>query len=240
MTQVERKAPSVDDTAYISQLAKQERRDLKSSRFHMSLPYLFVKRLLDMILSALALLFLSPFFLVMFGIYHVGDNKGPMFFKQKRIGQYGKPFYIYKFRSMVVGADKKLRANPRLFKKYVDNNYKLPPDEDPRVTKFGSFIRKYSIDELPQFINILKGDMALIGPRPVVQVELKEYGNKVGKLLAVKPGAMGYWQASGRSNIEYPERCDVELYYVDHASLWFDTKIFFKNIISIFKTDGAY
>ena len=101
-------------------------------------------------------------------------------------------------------------------------------------------MRKSSIDELPQFFNILKGDMTLIGPRPVVEEELKQYGDKVDKLLSVTPGAMGYWQASGRSTIHYPERCDIELYYVDHASLWFDIKILVKNIVSIFKAEGAY
>ena len=141
---------------------------------------------------------------------------------------------------MVVDAEKNLKENPRLYEKYVENSYKLPPDEDPRITKFGHFLRKSSLDELPQFLNILKGDMTLIGPRPVVEPELEVYGDRVDKFLSVTPGAMGYWQASGRSSIGYPERCELELYYVDHASLWFDCKILFKNIISIFKAEGAF
>lgn len=203
--------------------------------------YLAVKRVSDILVSGLALLILIPtVFLVMAIIYRFGENKGPMIYKQRRIGKNGKPFKIWKFRSMVVNAEEKLKANPRLYRQYVQNNYKLSPDEDPRVTKFGRFIRKTSIDELPQFINIFKGDMALVGPRPVVEPELKEYGDQVGKLLSMTPGAMGWWQASGRSNIEYPERCQVELYYIDHASFSFDLKIILLNIISIFKNTGAY
>ena len=159
-----------------------------------------------------------------------------------RVGRNGELFKMYKFRSMVVNADKKLLANKELYAKYVANSYKLPDGEDPRVTKFGRFIRRTSLDELPQFINIFIGNMSIIGPRPIVEKELTEYETKerIDKLLSVTPGAMGYWQASGRSNIEYPERCEIELYYVDHASLGFDIKIMFKNVISIFKHDGAF
>ena len=203
--------------------------------------YLAIKRACDIIVSGLALVVLVPtVFLVMAIIYRFGENKGPMIYKQRRIGKNGKPFKIWKFRSMVVNADKKLKANPELYRKYIANSYKLPAEEDPRITKFGRFIRKTSIDELPQFVNIFKGDMSLVGPRPVVEPELKEYGDQVEKLLSMTPGAMGWWQASGRSNIEYPERCEVELYYIDHASLGFDLKIIFLNIVSIFKHTGAY
>lgn len=203
--------------------------------------YLVIKRTCDIVVSGLALVVLVPTaFLVMAIIYRFGENKGPMIYKQRRIGKNGKPFKIWKFRSMVVNADKKLKANPELYRKYIANSYKLPAEEDPRITKFGRFIRKTSIDELPQFVNIFKGDMSLVGPRPVVEPELKEYGDQVEKLLSMTPGAMGWWQASGRSNIEYPERCEVELYYIDHASLGFDLKIVFMNIVSIFKHTGAY
>lgn len=203
--------------------------------------YLAIKRTCDIIVSGLALVVLVPTaFLVMAIIYRFGENKGPMIYKQRRIGKNGKPFKIWKFRSMVVNADKKLKANPELYRKYIANSYKLPAEEDPRITKFGRFIRKTSIDELPQFVNIFKGDMSLVGPRPVVEPELKEYGDQVEKLLSMTPGAMGWWQASGRSNIEYPERCEVELYYIDHASLGFDLKVIFLNIVSIFKHTGAY
>lgn len=202
--------------------------------------YLFWKRLTDVILSIIALICFSPIFLVVWIMSLFGENKGPVFFKQTRIGKNGKPFQIYKFRSMIVNADEILHANSELYQKYVNNNYKLEPEEDPRVTKLGHWLRKTSIDEIPQFINILRGDMSIIGPRPVVKEELVEYGDRVNKFLSVKPGAMGLWQASGRSNIGYPERCDLELSYVDQASYWFDTKIMFKNIISIFRSTGAY
>ncbi|MBM6954598.1 sugar transferase [Limosilactobacillus coleohominis] len=202
--------------------------------------YLFWKRLTDIVLSTIALICFSPIFLVVWIMTLFGENKGPLFFKQTRIGKNGRPFKIYKFRSMIVNADEILHANPELYQKYVDNNYKLEPEEDPRVTKLGHWLRKTSIDEIPQFINILRGEMSIIGPRPVVKEELVEYGDRVDKFLSVKPGAMGLWQASGRSNIGYPERCDMELSYVDQASYWFDIKIMFKNIISIFKSTGAY
>lgn len=202
--------------------------------------YVFFKRIIDVILSVCALVVLSPVFLTVWIIDHLGVNRGPVIFKQQRIGKNHKVFNIYKFRSMVINADELLHADRELYGKYVANNYKLEPDEDPRVTKFGIWLRKTSIDEIPQFINILKGEMSIVGPRPVVEEELREYGINVDKFLSVKPGAMGYWQASGRSNIRYPERCEVELYYIDHASLSFDIMIIFKNLISIVKSDGAY
>ena len=202
--------------------------------------YLFSKRVTDIILSSLALIGFSPLFLFVFITSRFGENKGPVFFKQVRIGKNGRPFKIYKFRSMIVDADEILHKDKELYNKYVKNNYKLEPEEDPRITKLGEWLRRTSIDEIPQFINILKGDMSIIGPRPIVKEELAEYGDRVGKFLSVKPGAMGLWQASGRSNIGYPERCDMELGYVDKASYWFDCKIMFKNIISIFKHTGAY
>lgn len=199
-----------------------------------------VKRCADIVVSVLALVILSPLFLLVFMIDRVGENRGKVFFKQQRLGLNGKKFFIYKFRSMVTDADNKLRNNPELFKKYKENNYKLPDGEDPRVTRFGRILRKTSLDEVPQFINIIRGEMSLIGPRPIVPIELEEYGDTADKFLSVKPGALGYWQATGRSEIGYPERCEIELFYVDHASIGFDTRIFFTNILSIFKGEGAF
>ena len=207
---------------------------------HPSRGYLFAKRVTDIVLSVIALILLSPVFLVIWLLDSFGDNKGPVFFKQTRIGMHHRPFKIYKFRSMVVNADEILHQDPELYQKYVANNYKLEPEEDPRITRLGRILRKTSLDEIPQFINILKGEMSLIGPRPVVKEEVKIYGDRADKFLSVKPGAMGLWQASGRSNIGYPDRCDLELSYVDHASYWYDCRILFKNLISIFKSTGAY
>lgn len=201
--------------------------------------YIFSKRFLDISVALFALIILSPVFLVISLFYLFGDNKGPVFYKQKRVGMGHQEFGIYKFRSMVVGAEEKLYANKDLYAKFVANGYKLPTEEDPRITKFGAFLRKTSIDELPQFINILNGEMSIVGPRPVVEKELVEYGDDVDKFLSVKPGAMGLWQASGRSEIQYPERAELEIGYVDQADLWFDFKILFMTVIAVFKGEGA-
>lgn len=201
--------------------------------------YLFAKRFLDISTALFALVTFSPIFLVISLFYLFGDNKGPVFYQQRRIGQNHEEFGIYKFRSMVVNAEEKLYADKDLYAKFVENGYKLPTEDDPRITKFGAFIRKTSLDELPQFINILIGNMSIIGPRPVVERELVEYGDRVDEFLSVKPGAMGLWQASGRSDIQYPERADLEISYVEHANLWFDFKILFMTVLAIFKGDGA-
>ncbi|AGP68903.1 sugar transferase [Lacticaseibacillus paracasei] len=202
--------------------------------------YLCGKRMFDIVCGMVGLFFVVAASLCLLPFFIYGKNKGPLFFKQIRVGQNGKKFKIYKFRSMVVNAESVLRSNSDLYQKYVENSYKLPSGEDPRITKLGMFIRKTSLDELPQFINILKGEMSMIGPRPVVESELIEYGDRVKQLLAAKPGAMGLWQASGRSNIHYPERADLEIYYVNHRSFHYDLAILLKNITSIFKADGAF
>ncbi|WP_241654644.1 sugar transferase [Sporolactobacillus shoreae] len=202
--------------------------------------YRIVKRTLDLVGAVVGLVFSLPLFLVISMLYLFGDNKGPVFFKQKRIGQNGKPFYIYKFRSMIVDAEEVLKSNSSLYNKYLINNYKLEPKEDPRITRIGCFLRKTSLDELPQLINVLKGEMSLVGPRPVVIEELKEYGNKQELFLSARPGLTGYWQACGRSEIEYPERCNIELYYVKHQSFKFDVKIIIKTFFSVIKKRGAY
>jgi len=201
--------------------------------------YIFAKRFLDISVALFALIVFSPVFLVISMFYLFGENRGPVFYQQRRIGMNHQEFGIFKFRSMVVGAEEKLYANKALYNKFVENGYKLPTEEDPRITKFGAFIRRTSIDELPQFINILIGNMSIVGPRPVVEKELIEYGDRVDKFLSVKPGAMGLWQASGRSDIQYPERADLEISYVDQASLWFDFKILFMTVFAIFKGEGA-
>ena len=163
-----------------------------------------------------------------------------MFFKQQRYGKNGEKFNIYKFRSMVKNADEKLKSNKHLYEKYVQNNYKLEQDEDPRITKLGRFLRKTSLDELPQLINVLKGEMSIVGPRPIVDEELIEYKHLKDDFLSVKPGITGYWQISGRSEVGYPERVDLELYYVYHQSLLLDIKIILKTVVVVFLKKGAY
>ncbi|WP_283594401.1 sugar transferase [Lactobacillus gallinarum] len=206
---------------------------------YVSHTYAFYKRLTDIVISLLALIALSPLILVLSVLIFIQDGHSP-FYKQVRIGQYGKKFGMYKFRSMIFNADQVLKSDPELYKKYVANSFKLPEGEDPRVTKIGAFIRKTSLDEIPQFVNVLMGQMSLVGPRPIVEKEEVEYGNRLRKFLSAKPGALGLWQASGRANIGYPERCDIELEYVDNASYWYDVKVFFACCISILKKDGAF
>lgn len=201
--------------------------------------YKINKRIMDIIVSIIALVCLSPIFLIVFIIDTFSkSNHGPILYKQIRMGYGGKKFGMYKFRSMVVNAEEQLYSDKVLYKKYVGNNYKLEPKDDPRITVFRRILRKTSVDEIPQFINILLGDMSLVGPRPVVEEELKEYNKQ--KLLSVKPGAMGMWQAVGRSKIGYPRRAQIEMYYIDNSGFLLDCKIIFKNLINIFTSKGAY
>ena len=150
------------------------------------------------------------------GILVKCSSPGPVFYKQHRIGMHGKDIYLYKFRSMVKNADSLIESfTPEQKKEYFEN-YKL--EHDPRITPVGSFLRKSSLDELPQLVNILKGEMSFVGPRPVVKDELEKYGDDKERFLSVKPGLTGYWATHGRSDISYEERMQLELYYVDHAS----------------------
>lgn len=202
--------------------------------------YITLKRLFDFIVSAAAIIVLIPLLLFIASFYLYGENKGNILFKQKRIGLNGKEFYIYKFRSMVVNAEEILRKDNLLYEKYLTNNYKLDPLEDPRITRLGCFLRKTSLDELPQFFNVFKGDMSLVGPRPVLKNELLEYKERKDKFLSVKPGITGYWQANGRSNVGYPERIEIELHYVDNRSLSFDFRIILQTFVKVILRIGAY
>ncbi|MED0717290.1 sugar transferase [Aeribacillus composti] len=195
---------------------------------------------MDIVGAIIGLILTSPLFLIISIFYLFGDSKGPIFFKQIRVGKHGKKFYIYKFRSMIIKAEEKLKADKELYEKYLRNNYKLEPHEDPRITNLGRFLRKTSLDEIPQLINVLKGEMSLVGPRPVVVEELREYGDRVNEFLSIKPGMTGYWAVSGRSNIDYPERVDLELYYVYNQSLYLDVKIIIKTFLIVLLKRGAY
>lgn len=202
--------------------------------------YAFLKRTMDIIGAIIGLILSSPLFLFISIFYLFGDLKGPIFFKQVRVGKYGETFYIYKFRSMIVDAEEKLKADHELYQKYLRNNYKLEPHEDPRITKFGHFLRKTSLDEIPQLINVLKGEMSLVGPRPVIVEELREYGDRVNDFVSVKPGMTGYWAVNGRSDVDYPKRADLELFYVYNQSILFDLQIIFKTIWTVLLKKGAY
>ncbi|MFS0724097.1 sugar transferase [Paenibacillus sp. 1P07SE] len=204
------------------------------------LHFAFVKRSMDLLAAGFGLIFLLPVFLVIAVLIKLEDPKGPVFFRQPRIGKHHKMFTIYKFRSMVTSSEQRLREDKELYQKYVDNNYKLEQDEDPRITRIGRFLRKTSLDELPQLINVIKGEMSLVGPRPVVAEELKEYREKKSEFLSVKPGITGYWQVSGRSDVGYPERVDLELHYVYNRTIWLDIKILFFTVWSVLLKKGAY
>lgn len=199
-------------------------------------PYFYVKRISDFLVSLFALIILSPIFLILAIIIKI-DSRGSVFFKHKRIGKNGKYIYIYKFRTMVNNAEELLKKFDEKQKEEFEKNFKL--DNDPRITKIGNFLRKTSLDELPQLINILKGDMSLVGPRPVVDGEIDKYGFKKNKFLSVTPGLTGYWACNGRSDIDYDERIKMELYYVDHCSLILDIKIILKTVIAVIKKEGA-
>jgi len=199
--------------------------------------YLFVKRAVDIVGSLLGLIVLSPLFLIIAIAIKI-DDKGSAFYSHKRVGQFGKEVYIHKFRSMKTDADNlEEMLTPEELEIFM-SEFKL--ENDPRITKVGNFLRKTSLDELPQLLNILKGDLTLIGPRPIVEEELEHYGEDVDKLLSVKPGLTGYWQAYARNDAIYAtgERQKMELHYVDNRSLIFDIKILFMTFVSVFKKTG--
>ena len=198
--------------------------------------YKYIKRILDFSLSLIGLIALSPAFLII-AILIKKESKGTVFFKHKRIGKNGKEIWIYKFRSMVPNAEELIKKfTPEQMKEFKEN-FKL--ENDSRITKIGKFLRKTSLDELPQLINILKGELSIIGPRPVIREELEKYGNNKEKFLSVTPGLTGYWAANGRSDTTYKQRMMMELYYVDNLSFRLDVKIFLKTVISVMKKEGA-
>lgn len=198
--------------------------------------YDFVKRVFDIVWSLIGLIVLSPVFIIL-SILVKTTSEGPVFFAHKRVGKGGKTIKIYKFRSMVTNAEELIKQFTPEQKAEYEKNFKL--ENDPRITKVGNFMRKTSLDELPQLINILKGDISIVGPRPVMDVETKIYGNYRNMLLSVKPGLTGFWAANGRSHTTYTRRRAMEIYYVKNRSLWLDIKIICKTFISVFKRDGA-
>lgn len=198
--------------------------------------YRIVKRILSILCSVISIIVLSPLFIIISLAVKI-SSKGSVFFIHERIGFQGKKFKLIKFRTMVDNAEDMIASfNPEQ-KKEWEENFKLK--DDPRITKIGKFLRKTSLDELPQLINILKGDMSFVGPRPIVEDELSWYGDNKEKLLSVKPGLTGWWAVNGRSDVPYPERCDFELYYVDRVSFGFDLLILVKTLGAIVRKDGA-
>ena len=198
--------------------------------------YDFIKRFADIVCSAIAIVLLSPFFIII-SIAIKATSKGPVIFVHKRVGKNGKKIGIYKFRSMVMNAEELIEKFTPEQKEEFQKNFKL--ENDPRITRVGKFLRKTSLDELPQLFNILKGDLSIVGPRPVIEAETKIYGKYKDMLLSVKPGLTGFWAANGRSDTSYKRRRAMEIYYVKKRSLFFDIKIILKTAVSVFKGDGA-
>ena len=201
--------------------------------------YIFIKRLFDISSALLGLIFLIPISLIIKIVNLLSGDTKSIFYKQKRIGKDGKYIYIYKYRSMVSNADevlKELLKNPKYAKEWKANQ-KL--ENDPRITKVGNILRKTSIDELPQLINVLKGDMSMIGPRPLVEGELDEHNGNHKLYESIRPGITGWWGCNGRSATNYEERLELEYYYVKNCSLLLDIKCFFKTIKTVFLKKGA-
>ncbi len=210
-------------------------------RFEGAIRHLPLKRICDIFFSLLALTLSLPLTLPLMLIIRL-SSRGPAIYGQLRIGRGGRPFMCYKFRSMYANAEHRLQAllesDPALGAEWQATR-KLK--KDPRITRIGTFLRKTSLDELPQFLNVLKGDMSVVGPRPVVAEEIAvHYGPKANKILTVRPGITGVWQVSGRSDTSYAERVALDEYYVDHRSLWVDLKLFSKTIPVLLTRKGAY
>ncbi|MDE5053937.1 sugar transferase [Niallia taxi] len=199
--------------------------------------YLLLKRCVDILGAIGGLLFLSILFLIIAICIKLEDPKGKVFFKQLRVGKDGKKFYMYKFRSMISNAEDKL--SELLVMNEVDGAmFKMK--NDPRVTNIGRFIRRTSIDELPQLYNVLKGDMSLVGPRPPLPREVEEYTNFDKQRLLVVPGCTGLWQISGRNELSFNQMVDLDLQYIKNRTLLFDFQIIIKTVICMIKKDGAY
>ena len=198
--------------------------------------YLAIKRLIDIIGSLIGIILLSPLYIII-AILIKFDSPGKVVFGHTRKGKGGKDIKVYKFRTMYSNANEIFESFTPEQKEEYYKNFKL--DNDPRVTKLGGFLRKTSLDELPQLFNILKGDMTIIGPRPIVEKEISKYGNKAEKLFSVVPGLAGYWQANGRSDTTYEERVEMDMYYIDNMSFYLDVKILFQTAISVLKGEGA-
>jgi len=195
----------------------------------------FVKSAFDKIVVVVTAPLWVPLVFILGTIVRLGDG-GPMFFRRRVVGC-SEDFDAFKLRSMRIDADAWLARDPALLKEY-QRNFKL--QDDPRVTKVGRALRKYSLDEIPQLWNVLRGEMSLVGPRMVTAPELEKYGPFRRQLLSVKPGLTGYWQVSGRQNVSYEERVKMDLFYIQNHSLWFDLKILLKTVWKVVTREGAF
>ena len=214
--------------------------DVKENK-KVGIVYTICKKVIDILAGILGTILLIPVTIIVWLVRLIKhENDGPLFFEQLRIGKNGKQFRLYKFRTMVMNADEKLykylEENEEARKEY--KKYKKLKD-DPRITKLGAFLRKTSLDEFPQFINILKGDMSLVGPRPYLYREKIDMGDYYDQIVNVKPGITGYWQVNGRNDVDFEERTYLDTYYIEHRGIIMDIKIILKTILKIFKREGA-
>lgn len=197
--------------------------------------YHAVKRVFDFVAALILLIVLFPVFLVI-SIAVISVDGMPVLFRHQRVGRSGKLFQVLKFRTMRNDAQEFLNQNPELLKEFSES-FKL--DKDPRVTKLGVWLRSRSLDELPQLLNVLKGEMSLVGPRPIVEAELEKYGEFSEVYLSLKPGCAGLWQCSGRSDTSYDERVHIDVEYAMKASISYDVSVFIWTIVAILKRQGA-
>ncbi|WP_430535406.1 sugar transferase [Listeria rocourtiae] len=199
--------------------------------------YPLVKRGMDFLGASIGLLLLVPLFIVLVLVIKLSDFSAPVFFKQERIGKNGSRFTMYKFRTMIPNAEAKL-SELLQFNEIEGAMFKIK--HDPRITKVGHFLRKTSIDELPQLVNVLKGDMSLVGPRPPLEREVAEYSVRDYRRLSVTPGCTGLWQVSGRNNVSFAEMVDLDLEYIQKVSFTLDIRILFRTVWIIFVPNSAY
>ncbi len=199
-----------------------------------------LKFVFDWFLTLIGTICISPIFAII-AIWIYLDSPGPVIFKHRRVGKDGKEFDCYKFRSMCVDADRKLKEllekNPEARKEW-EKDFKLK--KDPRITKSGAFLRKTSLDELPQIFNVLKGEMSLVGPRPIIQAEVPRYGKYISDYYMVRPGITGLWQTSGRNDIDYNERVQMDTWYVRNWNIWFDIVLLWRTFKTVLAGKGAY
>jgi exopolysaccharide production protein ExoY len=167
-------------------------------------------------------------------------SRGPVMFAQERVGLGGERFRMYKFRTMHIDAERRLHQDPRLWQEYVENGFKVPAELDRRVTPLGRFLRRSSLDELPQMLNVLAGTMSLVGPRPVVPDELANYGDRRSVYQSVRPGITGAWQVNGRSTVDYPDRVDIDATYVRTWNVWLDVRILVRTPFAVISARGAH
>jgi len=198
-----------------------------------------LKRTLDVVLAAVLLVVTAPL-LVALAVVVRATSPGPAFFRQRRIGRHGRVFTILKVRTMVADAEAMLIRDTGLQTTYTSYNFKVPPELDRRLTNVGRVIRRASLDELPQLINVLRGDMSMVGPRPVVPDELETYGEIAPLYLNVRPGITGWWQVQGRSNVTGQDRVELDRHYLENWSLWLDVKILFLTLPAVFRCRGAH